>query len=79
MYSGIHPTYSWEFSFLFFVESQCPISPRTFLLTTLQGDVAYSEWREFQDTQKLEKEDFIQKEALKTSFPKYKVLRRGGR
>jgi hypothetical protein len=41
-----------------------------------QGDVAYSEWRQFQDAQKIEKEEYIQSKALEASFPRYKVLSR---
>jgi hypothetical protein len=41
-----------------------------------QGDVAYSEWREFLDMQNRAKEEYIQKKALEASFPRYKLATR---
>jgi hypothetical protein len=41
-----------------------------------QGDVAYSEWRQFQEAQTFEKEEYIQNKALEASLPRYKVLAR---
>jgi hypothetical protein len=41
-----------------------------------QGDVAYNEWREFLDAQRMAKEEYIQKKALEASFPRYKLITR---
>jgi hypothetical protein len=41
-----------------------------------RGDVAYSEWREFQDRQRREKEEYIEKKALEANFARIQLLAR---
>ncbi|KAE9374716.1 hypothetical protein N431DRAFT_405640 [Stipitochalara longipes BDJ] len=41
-----------------------------------QGDVAYSEWREYLEIQNMAKEEYIQKQELEVSFPRHKLVAR---
>jgi hypothetical protein len=41
-----------------------------------QGSVAYSDWREFLDTQIIAKDKFIERRDLEASFPRYKLVER---
>jgi len=42
------------------------------------GDVAFSEWREFLETQNMVKEEYIEKKALEAAFPRYRLVTRKG-
>ncbi|PMD43587.1 hypothetical protein L207DRAFT_564238 [Hyaloscypha variabilis F] len=41
-----------------------------------QGDMGYSEWREYVESQNMAKEEHIQKKELEASFPRHKLVAR---
>ncbi len=41
-----------------------------------QGDMGYSEWREYMESQNMAKEEHIQKNEVEASFPRHNLVAR---